>query len=94
MRDAGDVPFAFLHDVLGAAEEPDEGERTRSPDAALSGSKAAILEATADVLASLRKLLQATEDLVRLRRDRLLDEPEAPQPPREQRRRERVDLTY
>lgn len=94
MRERPDVPFAFLHEVLGATEEPDEGTSTRSPDAALSGSKAAILDATANVLASLRQLLQATEDMVRLRRDRLIEEPTAPEPPRDQRTRERVDLTY
>ena len=94
MPERPDVPFAYLQDVLGGAEEPGEGENIGSPDAALSGSKAAMLDATANVLAALRQLLQATEDMVRVRRDRLIEDPEVPAPPREQHGRERVDLTY
>ena len=63
-------------------------------DPALSSARAAALDATANLLAALRQLLQATEDMVRLRRDRLIEEP-APRAPREhQRGRERVDHTY
>jgi hypothetical protein len=64
---------------------------------ALSGSKAALLDATADVLAALRRLLEATEEMVRVRRDRLIGEQEEPSvsaPAPAQHRRERVDITY
>jgi hypothetical protein len=97
MRERPDVPFAFLQDLLDDEDEP----YTRAPgdaaDPALSGSKAAVLDATANVLAALRQWLQVTEDMVRLRRDRLIEEneePPVPAPPQEHRGRERVDLTY
>jgi len=97
MRERRDVPFAFLQDLLDLADDPDDGSPLGPTDVALSGSKAAMLDATADVLAALRRLLEATEEMVRVRRDRLIGEAgeadvrssESAQP-----RRERVDITY
>jgi hypothetical protein len=94
MREDRDVPFAFLEDLLDAAEEPTAHATGRPTDPALSSSKAAVLDATANVLAAVRQLLQATEDMVRLRRDRLTQEPAPPAPRERHRGRERVDLTY
>jgi len=97
MREDRDVPFAFLEELLDGADEPSAYATARPADPALSSSKAAVLDATADVLAAVRRLLQVTEDMVRLRRDRLTEEPAPPasRAPREQHRgRERVDLTY
>ena len=94
MREDRDVPFAFLRDLLDLDEEPPAGATGRPADPALSSARAAALDATANLLAALRQLLQATEDMVRLRRDRLIEEP-APRAAREHHRgRERVDLTY
>jgi len=94
MRDDHDVPFAFLEDLLDGAEEPTAHATRRPTDPALAGSKAAVLDATANVLAAVRQLLQATEDMVRLRRDRLTEQPTPPAPREQPRGRERVDLTY
>jgi hypothetical protein len=94
MREDRDVPFAFLQDLLDLAEEPPACATGRPADPALSSSRAAALDATANVLAALRQLLQATEDMVRLRRDRLIEEPAPPAPWEQHRGRERVDLTY
>jgi hypothetical protein len=94
MREDRDVPFAFLEDLLDGTEEPTAPAPGRPTDAALSSSKAAVLDATVNVLAAVRQLLQATEDMVRLRRDRLTEPPEAPAPREQHRGRERVDLTY
>jgi hypothetical protein len=95
MRNGSEPPFAFMRDLL--ATEPDEPETRLAVDAQTAGSKAAVLDATVNVLAALRQLLQATEDMVRLRRDRLLevrDDPPVTRRAPEQPRRERVDLTY
>jgi hypothetical protein len=97
MRERGDVPFAFLQELLDLATEPDDTGPLGPADVALSGSKAAMLDATADVLAALRRLLEATEEMVRVRRDRLIGESEPPVVPSSgsvQHRRERVDITY
>jgi hypothetical protein len=94
MREDRAVPFAFLQDLLDLAEEPPAGATAHPADPAGSGSRAAVLDATANVLAALRQLLQATEDMVRLRRDRLIEEPASPAPREQHRGRERVDLTY
>ena len=97
MPEASDLPFAFLRDMLAQGGEPDDdaGEGPRSDPATESG-KAALLDATVGVLAALRQLLQAAEDIVRVRRDRLgSDAPDA-SPPRSssQSGRERLDLSY
>jgi hypothetical protein len=97
VRERRDVPFAFLQDLLDLANEPDDAAPIGPTDVALSGSKAAMLDATADVLAALRRLLEATEEMVRVRRDRLIGEQQEPSVSAsapEQRRRERVDITY
>jgi hypothetical protein len=97
MRERADVPFAFLQDLLDLATEPDDAGPLGPTDVALAGSKAAMLDATADVLAALRRLLEATEEAVRVRRDRLIGEQEEASvsaPESEQSRRERVDITY
>jgi hypothetical protein len=97
MPERSEVPFAFLQDLLDLAGEPDDAGPLGPTDIALSGTKAAMLDATADVLAALRRLLEATEEMVRVRRDRLIGEQEEPAVPssgRPQHRRERVDITY
>jgi len=94
MREDRDVPFAFLKDLLDLADEPPTCATGRPADPALSSSRIAVLDATANVLAGLRQLLQATEDMVRLRRDHLVEEPAPPAPREQHRGRERVDLTY
>ena len=58
-----------------------------------------MLDATANVLAAMRELLQAAEDMVRLRRDRLTDvdvaAPPAPSDPAANGpHRQRIDFTY
>jgi hypothetical protein len=96
MRDAMDAPLAFVRDLLESAED-DEPRPARVADPAMVASRAAMLDATANVLGALRELLQAGEDMVRLRRDRLTTDAEEPPPPtplRRERPRERVDFTY
>ena len=96
MRDAMDAPLAFVRDLLESADE-DEPRAARSADPAMAASRAAMLDATANVLGALRDLLQAGEDMVRLRRERLnidAEEPPPPTPLRPERPRERVDFTY
>ena len=97
MRERADVPFAFLQGLLDLATEPDDVGPLGPTDVALAGSKAAMLDATADVLAALRRLLEATEEAVRVRRDRLIGEQEecsVSEPVSEPRGRERVHITY
>ena len=99
MSDAADLPFTFLRDLFDDADpwvEPDETDAADDPYVA---SRAAMLDATANVLAAMRELLQATEDMVRLRRDRLTEaEPKTPAAPpgpaaANGRRRQRIDFT-
>jgi hypothetical protein len=99
MRDSMDAPLAFVRDLLDSADddEPSPARSSRAADPAMVASRAAMLDATANVLGALRELLQAGEDMVRLRRDRLTTEAEEPPPPtplRRERPRERVDFTY
>jgi len=94
MRERRDLPFVFLHDLLDHEDEPSEHARSGAPDEELTGSKAAVLDATANVLGALRQLLKATEDMVRLRRERLIAKPAPPRPRVEHHGRERVDISY
>ena len=99
MRDAMDTPLAFVRDLLDAADDDESREPrpARAPDPAMVASRAAMLDATANVLGAVRELLQAGEDMLRLRRDRLTTDAEEPPPPtplRRERPRERVDFTY
>jgi hypothetical protein len=98
MPDAADLPFTFLRDLFDDAEqwvEPGVGDDTG--DEQLVAARAAMLDATANVLAAMRELIQTAEDMVRLRRDRLTDvEAEAPatppSPPANGHRRQRIDF--
>jgi hypothetical protein len=81
VSDAADLPFTFLRDLFDDADpwvEPDETDAAAEPYVA---SRAAMLDATANVLAAMRELLQATEEMVRLRRDRLVDGDAGPAAP-------------
>ena len=73
MSDAADLPFTFLRDLFDDAEPWSEPSDPHTADEPYVASRAAMLDATANVLAAMRELLQATEDMVRLRRDRLTD---------------------
>jgi hypothetical protein len=96
--EAADLPFAFLRDMLAQSDTrmSDEAGSSLPTDAATEAAKTAMLDATVNILAGLRQLLQAAEDMVRLRRDRVAStSPEAPQSPTDAPHgRERLDLTY
>jgi len=94
MHERREVPFVFLNDLLDRADESSEPAQDRPLDEELMGSKAAVLDATANVIGALRQLLQATEDMVRLRRERLTQKPPPPPPRAEHHGRERVDISY
>jgi hypothetical protein len=101
MPDAADLPFTFLRDLMDDAEpwvDPIVDDVTDEQHVA---ARAAMLDATANVLAAMRELIQTAEDMVRLRRDRLTDAapdadaPRAPSssPPANGHRRQRIDFT-
>ena len=73
MSDAADLPFTFLRDLFDDADPWVEPEAADAVDEPYVASRAAMLDATANVLAAMRELLQAAEDMARLRRDRLTD---------------------
>jgi hypothetical protein len=85
--------FEMITSRLRVAEQ----EPTEDPNsaAALRSSRAGLLDAAAGVLAAVRVLLEATEDHLRLRRDRLLDATDSSRgQDREPSSRHRIDLTY
>ncbi len=102
MPEAADLPFAFLRDLLARDDTGDDEARAETtsirPEATNESAKAAMLDATVGVLAALRQLLQAAEDLVRERRDRMgtsaATDPPPSSPSPAQPGRERLDLTY
>jgi hypothetical protein len=99
MSDAADLPFTFLRDLFDDAEPWSEPSDSEPADEPYVASRAAMLDATANVLAAMRELLQATEDMVRLRRDRLTDaDAETPASPSASAAnghpRQRIDFTY
>jgi len=98
MPDAPDFPFTYLRDLFDGVEAPGDPASGDSHDDQFVAARAAMLDATADVLAAMRELIQSAEDMVRLRRDRLTDaDGEAPvsqsAPPANGHRRHRIDFT-
>ena len=98
MPDASDLPFTFLRDLFDDAEPMGEPTAADAADEQHVAARAAMLDATANVLAAMRELLQSAEDMVRLRRERLTDvdaEPPAPPPgpAANGRPRQRIDFT-
>ena len=73
VSDAADLPFAFLRDLFDDADPWVEPEATDAADEPYVASRVAMLDATANVLAAMREFFQTAEDVVRLRRDRLVD---------------------
>jgi hypothetical protein len=77
MPDATDLPFRFLRDIFDGADpwvDPEVDDVAH--DEQFVAARAAMLDATANVLAAMRELVQSAEDMVRLRRERLI-EPDA-----------------
>ncbi len=72
MPDATDLPFRFLRDLFDDADPwVDPEVEDVADDEQFVAARAAMLDATANVLASVRELIQSAEDMVRLRRERL-----------------------
>ena len=98
MPDAPDFPFTFLRDLFDGVETPGDPASGDAGDDQFVAAHAAMLDATANVLAAMRELIQSAEDMVRLRRDRLTDvdaePPVSPSaPPANGHRRHRIDFT-
>jgi hypothetical protein len=99
MSDDPDLPFTFLRDLFDDAERPGEPAAADAADEQHVASRAAMLDATANVLAAMREFLQTAEDMVRLRRERLTDADAGPQAPpaaptANGNARQRIDFTY
>jgi len=98
MPDAADLPFTFLRDLMDDADPWVDPTVDGTTDEQHVAARAAMLDATANVLAAMRELIQTAEDMVRLRRERLTDAtddpPRAPSPPPANgHRRQRIDFT-
>ena len=98
MPDATDLPFTFLRDLIDDADPWVDPTVEDATDEQHAAARAAMLDATANVLAAMRELIQTAEDMVRLRRERLSDTvTDAPRPsaapPANGHRRERIDFT-
>jgi hypothetical protein len=87
-----------IFEMITSKLRAEKAEPSEDPhaSAALRSSRAGLLDAAAGVLAAMRALLEATEDHLRLRRDRLLDGTDGStrEPAPEPSSRHRIDLTY
>jgi hypothetical protein len=82
MPDATDLPFRVLRDLFDDAGPWVDPEVDDVADEQFVAARAAMLDATANVLASMRELIQSAEDMVRIRRERLTDaDPASDAPP-------------